>query len=224
MLGESDPDRERREWEQTVTGRLYGDVQAIAERENKTCRIEGRGGIYEFISLGDEAATLIKHLENSNVGEEGGGNLTTYAEAWEYKRLPWWKEALEKENLPVKFLETPVSKAAKDAGLENWEAVFRPVTTVKEFNLSDAADEKATGAAEDWVRSRIKEHLAPLIAADYKIDFFDGGLRLVPQTEEAKRSRLEDNDTYARTLEKIKEIAPKLEEEYRNRPAGGKMM
>ncbi len=203
-------------WDQTVSGKLYGHLKVIAVRENKDFGIEGKGGPVEIMRLGDETATVIKHLENSTVGLEGG-NIKTFVEAWDYKRLGWWKEVLDKEQMPVSLLDTPVLRAAKDAGVSECETIFRPSVVIKKFDLLKSSDWRKEDEIVEWIRSQTTKLLAPKLMPDYAINFSDGGLRLRPLTQEAKQSLIEDNDTYRRALDSIREIAPILEEEWRKK-------
>lgn len=209
-------EKKEREWLESNSGRIYRRLQEIAARDGAQLSVEGKGQTVEIFKYGDEVARLVKHFEDATVGVEGG-NVALYAEAWEYKRRPWWREALDAEMLPTKFLDTPVVRMAQDAGIERAKEIFWPPAAVEAFQLASAEDVEKREAAEEWVTREIIQRLSPLVKPDYEIKFHDYHLRFIPKTPEAHRSRVEDNETYERIFEGLKEIAPQLEEAYRQK-------
>lgn len=209
-------EEKKNEWRETVSGQIFARLQKIAEREKKEARIDWPGEVVEKFWFGNESATILKHLEGGTVGLEDGA-IASYAESWEYRNLPWWKEALDAEEMPVGLLDTPLTWVARDAGVENPAILFRPPSIIETYKLVSADSSTQDGDLKEWLRSRIIAIIAPLVEPNYTILFSDGSLRLVAQTEEAKASLKIDNDTYAQALLKIKEAVPLLDAEWKQK-------
>ena len=159
---------------------------------------------------------LIKHLDGATVGEETG-TVTSYVESWEYRNLPWWREVLDTENLPVKFLDTPVARAAQDANIQDWESIFRPSIVVETYKLADPNDRQAVARMRGWVQETLIFHLSEVLQPDFTATFYDQLVRIIPITKEAKQSLLTENNAYQTMLDKLKGIVPLLQESFKLR-------
>ncbi len=201
--------------DETVSGGLFTRLESDAKAAGKTFSLEGKNKLVEKFHFGDENAIIIKRLENATVGEQNG-TLGSFVEAWEYKRLKWWRDAIDAEKSPVGFLDTSIGRAAQDAGVSNWKETFNPTFAVEAFGLADQQDDQKRGERENWVRSRIMDVVGPAVLPDYELSFHDYTIRLDARSPEALKSRGEDNDTYRAMLAKVKVAAEQLAAEYEN--------
>ena len=200
-------------WKQSLAGKLCSRLEKIAKDTGKTFRMLGAGSSVEVFEFGGERAELVKHMENSTVGDVGG-SIRNYVESWDYKRLPWWRDALMSEQAPYELLDIPVSRAARDAGVERWRELFIPAQVVNTFDLVTPDNWREVEAMKEWVRSSITNILGRIVRPDYSVTFFENSLRLAPLTEGAILSKTVDNETYSSLLKKIEIIAPAFELEY----------
>ena len=193
------------EWFYTVSGRLFARLVPISEQLGKPLSIENQDGPYEKYHMGDETAHLAKRMADSTVGEDGG-TIQTLAESWEYKRLPWWKEALDLENLPVIFLDPPLFKLGVDAHITHAEGLFDPPTVIKKYRLNPAAKFDREMIMRHWVKEQIIHLLNPLLEPHYEVKDYERNLRLYPKSNEGIASRVVDNEAYHFALEKIGQV------------------
>lgn len=201
------------EWLNTVSGRLFVRLIPISEQLGKPLTIENQGGLFEEFRMGDETAHLAKRMADSTVGEDGG-TIQTYAESWEYKRLPWWKEALDLEYLPVIFLDTPLSNLGDDALIADAESYFDPAMVVKKYHLNPKANIEREMIMRHWVKEQIIQLLNPLLDPHYEVRDYEQQLRLYPKSDEGIASRVIDNEAYSFALQQIKQIAAPLAQVY----------
>jgi hypothetical protein len=202
------------DWRVTISGKIFARLEELASEKDVSVSIKNKGGMVEIFKFGDETANIVKHLEDAAVGEESG-KVRSFVESWDYRNRDWWRGALDAENLPVQFLDTPAARAAQDAGIENWQEVFRPSVVVKTYDLADPKDEQGTKRMQEWVESEIEAKLADVVGPSYVVKTHDYLVRIVPVSEEANQSRVDENETYREMLERLKEAIPQIEEAYR---------
>jgi len=209
-------DSRMKEWRTTVSGKIFGKLEEIAKQAGVLCRVEGPGKMIEVIYFGDKEVYLRKHLRNATVGESGG-TIELFAESMDYRKYPWWKEAIDAEGKSVAFMDTPVNVAAQEADIENYGDLFRPSLIMKRYGMTDENNPVRLIDGREITIQSMKSVIDPLVAPDYKLDYYDDLIRLVPQTPEAVESRKARNAAYERALEGLKKAAPLLEEEYKRR-------
>lgn len=218
MIADRDKDIEQEWRENDPTGRIYARLEAVAKLEKLPLTIEDRGSAHEFIVLGKQGAAITKHLTDSVVGSTGG-TIKNYIESWQYKRYPWWREALDAEGLPAEFLDPAVGVVAREAGIEQWREIFTPRGVAKTLAQTIDVDGSEGVALQTWAFARIREVVDPLIHPDYRVIFQDDTIRLSAQSEGARKSRVEDNDAYKQAMEALKIAAPKLQAIFEARAA-----
>lgn len=202
------------EWRETLSGRIFANLEAIAKRSDQRATIRDPGGPHEHFSLGKDTVNLTKRLADATVGEDGG-RIETYAESWEYRHFPWWKEALHVDGaLGVKLLGTPIAKLAADAGVLDPESLFNPENVVAKHRLNPQGGQDQEITVRQWVKDQIKEIFNPLLLPDYRIEDYEQHLRLKPLTKAGEASLLEGNNTYDRAKEQIAKGIPELEKRY----------
>lgn len=183
------------QWLETLSGKIFTRLESIAKKEKESLSVENKGKALELFHVGNQTAHLSKRLSDSTVGEDGG-TIQTFAECWEYKRLHWWREALDLEDKPVVFLDTPIMKLAEDANVSDAGAYFDPAIVVQKYNLNPTNDRDLEIAMQHWIKEQIKETLNPLLKPNYEVKEYENALRLCPMTDEAKQSRIIDNSAY----------------------------
>ncbi len=169
-----------------------------------------------MFQVGDETARLYKRLTDGTVGEDGG-TLQILVEGWEYKRIKWWKEALDLEGLPDILLDIPVSKLAIDAKIGDFEHYFDPAAVVKKYKLNPSKSNEQEIIMKEWVKDQIREVLNPHLEPHFEVKDFEKSLRLSPKNSEAKRSRFEDNAPYLAAQGKIRDALQELEDRYKEK-------
>lgn len=205
------------EWRKSLSGRIFSNLEAIATRMNKMAAVSNQGSLHEVFSLDKDSASLTKRLADATVGEDGG-RIETYAECWEYKHFPWWKEALHVEGkLAVILLDTPIVKLAVDAQVIDPEGHFDPEKVVAKYRLNPSGDLEHEQVVQQWVKDQIKETANPLLQPEYQIEEYERQLRLRAQTEPAKASRQENNAVYERAKAQVVKAAAELETRYAQR-------
>lgn len=193
------------EWKHTVSGHIYTYMQNHFQNEAKI-GIENLGGPIEIFTYDKDQAHIRKR--------ETEGSIETCIESYEYKRLPWWKESIDhQQGVPFIFLDPPVMWVAKDAGISNWEELFRPSVAVSKYHIADINDLESVERAKIEVRKVISEIITPKVSSAYSIQFQDGGLRLIAETDEAMESRYIDNEVYNQVLIGFQAIAEPLQEQ-----------
>ena len=195
------------EWRESFSGILFERIQAIAQREGKEAEIQDKMRMVETFCVGDERAKLYHRLQGGGVGESGGtiGNLI---EAYDYRKLSWWKEAFDQGGLEFRFMELPLVFLAKDAGVLD-PNIFRPTAVLAKYQFDPGND--STSHLSDWVASEIIKVLTPKLVPDYQIRIADSALRLVPLTAEAEQARTINNTVYAKALQAIFEASGELD-------------
>lgn len=208
----------RGEWERSTSGTIYEKLKGIAMKLGKELKIDGQGMIKEVFHMGDEKATLTKHLVDGHAGEEGG-MIEMYVESWDYKRFPWWREALDEAQPNVVFLDTPISKFALDARIPNSENYFNPEKVVATYHLNPRKDPILEVARQGWVKEQIKEVLRPLLLPEFNIKEYDHELRLDPKSLLAIESRIQDNAAYEKAKEVMHLAVESLQKRYEAKQA-----
>lgn len=204
---------EELQWEETtVSGKIFRQLKAIGHRQGKSVSISNKDGVMETFAFGEETAYLLKRLEGGTVGNNDG-NLVTYAEAYHYKRLPWWNEAIEKAVGGVELLDTPVLWAAKDSGIEGYEGIFSPSAVIDGLGLQESGGIQRE-KTEVKVKEIISSVISPLVGPDFEVRDFAGGLRLAPLTSEGMASRKTDNEAYKSAVGKIGQASASLGARY----------
>ena len=211
-----DPDAE---WRTSLSGRIYTRLETIAKRGGQPVSVQNKGSPVEIYTLGDESASLVKRLTDGTVGEDGG-TIQTFAECWEVKRYPWWKEALTipgMDRLPVILLDTPVVKLAVDAGINDAESYFDLAVVVAKYGWNLSGTYENGLVLQHWIKGQITGALNPQLDPNYSIEEYEQQLRLRPKNEEARASCLEDNNAYEAAKGAIQQSLPELQRRYQER-------
>jgi hypothetical protein len=204
---------EDHEWARTGSGQIYKRLQEIGRREGVEVSIEGKNSNIEIFCFGDRKAYLNKSLVGgTTLGTDG--TIVPSVESYQIKREPWWKEAIDPLKESLSFLDIPVAWAAKDAGVDNLDEVYRPKDVIKNHNLNKDGMDSLEVIRK--IEKIIREALSPVLAPQYSISYEFGGLRLKPLTELAREGNFEDNEVYTAAVTKIKETAPILQALYVN--------
>jgi len=140
---------------------------------------------------------------------EDGGEVRYFAEYSDYKNFDWWKTALE--NLPISFLEIPVSDLVKDEEKVDGSLFFSPQVIVKHYGLNPNNDPDTEIAALQWVQDKVINTLNPLLAPNFKVVFHEVRFRLIPETREAS---LTDQEQYNKIKSVILSALPTLQRDY----------
>jgi len=203
---------------ETVSGALLARLEEMGKRDGKRAGVLNWSKPLEIFCYGEEKATLKKKLEGAMVGGEAG-QIKDLVECYHYKRLPWWREALEAEQIEFNFSELPVAFAARDVVAE-WRETFIPEDIINKYNLSEPSKSQVNTELIDWINTEIINTLSPLVNSDYKPELIGSVVRLIPLTAEAAQSRTEDNEVYAKLLEKIKAVAELLKQRWQAKALG----
>jgi len=209
---------EENEWLQTLSGQIYQALVPIAQKLGRSVDVDGKGELYETYIVGNEKAHLSKRLADGTVGEDGG-TIKTFAESWEYKRLHWWKEALDSLKNPVILLDTPISKLAVDAHVSNMEEYFDPATVVKLYRLNLSGDSSQGIAMKQWVKDQITAVLNPVLKPDFEVKEYEQQLRICPKNEEALQSCMTDNATYEKAKKGLTTVLVNLKARFQKMEA-----
>jgi hypothetical protein len=196
----------------SVSDRLNSYLQRIALELNLDFRVVGKNTPVEVFVLGQEEARLIKKIDAPLIG--GAINKVIFcAECWEYKKFPWWQEALLAMRTDIFLLDTPLSKIAFDAGVNDYQSLFIPNEIIKFFGYEADKAEKRSGI-EDFIFESIGAVLNPKIQPHFIVQDCDNMLRLIPQTAEAAQTRFENNALYLNLLTVIKDSVPLILEKF----------
>ncbi|CAN5222258.1 hypothetical protein BH09PAT2_BH09PAT2_07620 [soil metagenome] len=202
-----------RMWEQTISANIFSFLKQKAENEGMVVSIENKGDMVETIHFGDESVQILKRTNQSGDGDFS--QIETCIESHQYKRLPWWQQAIDSQkNTKLVFLDPPVMWVAKDAQIEDWEAIFRPSVAVVEQGIYSGDDQTQLEQAKNLVRDTVFSVLTPVIHPDFAVQYQDGGLRCMAITPEAKESRTKDNDAYKSLCNNVKASVPEILHRY----------
>lgn len=194
----------------TSTELVFGVLTEMGAKEGKAVSIENKGGFYEIFKYGDEDAIIKKIPTGGSIGGSGD-RVQNYIEGYEYKRLAWWNKAIQeahaKYGLSFGVLDTPLARAASDAGL--MDSTYMPGRLAKEHNLDP------NELTRRIIRNCIKENISPILGPHYTVSFQNEALRLIARTPEGIESRTKDNDVYLKASQKLKDAAPLLQEKYK---------
>ncbi len=205
-------EREEQAWEESGPGKLFLQLKKTGLENARNVEISGKWDTHKTYRFGPEEADLIVHLHNGGVGERGG-QLVSFIESYQYKMLNWWKKAIEEtEGLQVALLDTPLIVALREAGIPEDKKWTLNAEKVAEMYAPEEEKEKAMRVILQIIIRTINSVVAP----DFEVRTYDGAPRLVPLTEEAKKSRTENNETYKNTVQKLKQVPELLEKEYKN--------
>lgn len=203
-------DKKEQEWrERNTTGRLYVSLKDSAEKQGVEFSIKDKFGPIETFKYGDQQATFTHHLAEGGVGESSG-QIKDFVECYHYKRNDWWKKALEATQTNFEFQDTPVALAGCDI-TPNWRELFAPREIIEKYGLAPADDIKKKREMTDWINEEVSKLLKDHLLPHFGLRTYDGALRMVPLTEEAKATHTEDNAVYNQVLTKIQDIIPQLE-------------
>lgn len=191
-----------RVWDASVSGMIFKKLQDIARRWGRTTRIYVKGSPVEVFEFNGETALVYNTLRSGTIGEEGG-YIVPAIESYQYKRLPWWREAIDGVGTTVELLDVPLVWAGKDAKIPDYENLFRPSQILKRLRLPESS--------LDTIYEAMKAVIDPVVTPDYTMVNDSGILRLGAVSEDAIQSRLEDNQAYQRATEAIAAKAEELE-------------
>jgi hypothetical protein len=202
------------EWSGTLSGKLAGYLAAKAAEGKVPFEVLGKGKVFETFQFNHDQAHLRKQISGGRIGETPH-NIHTLIEAYEYKRKPWWSEAIDAQGIDnFLFLDTPVQFAAKDAGIAQWERLFRPSVVMKEHGIYTGTDEEERLMCQIKIRRTIIDVLTRRVGPHYDVCDEFGSLRLRALTDEARESRFVDNEAYHSVLPVFGEAVPDLEMVY----------
>lgn len=193
-------------WEKTKSGKVYTQLQGMASRNGKEGTVLNRDGAVESFVFNGQTARIRKSFEGGTVGSQDG-QVRSFIEGYDYKRMPWWKEAVDASKCAFDILDTPLMLAAKDAGVADYEETFRASRIMEKYGVPPT-DTTQRKYIEDFIVMVIGESLG----SHYDIKDFMGGLRLMAKTAEAERSRVEDNEVYREALKRIADVTPSIKE------------
>jgi hypothetical protein len=197
--------------EPTIAGQIRAKLNEFSIKKDKKAYVENENDPVATYHLGTESAKIYKRLDNGTVGEDNG-TIRYYAEYSDIKRLDWWKTVLD--TLQISFLETPIDDFARQAQMSSPELVFTPEAVIKHYHLNSKEDEETQIAAKQWVQDQVINILTPLLAPDYKLQFFEEHFRLIPLTHNAIESREIDNQTYENAKRAIVDSVTLLQDSY----------
>lgn len=189
-------------WDASVSGMIFKKLQDIAQRWGRTTRIYVKGSPVEVFEFNGETALLYNPLRNGTTGEVGG-YIVPRIESHQYKRLPWWREAIDGVGTTVELLDVPLVWAGKDAKIPHYENLLRPSRILQRLGLPESR--------LDTIYEAMKAVLEPVVSPDYTIVNDSGILRLGAVSQDAIQSRLKDNQVYQRATEAIAAKAEELE-------------
>lgn len=195
----------------TISGQIKRKLEDLSMSNGKKINIENEHAPISTYHLGTDSAKIYKRLNNGTVGEENG-TIKYYAESADIKRLDWWKSVLA--DMPISFLETPINDFAKQAYISKPELIFSPEEVIAHYRLNPTGDDDSKIAAKQWVVDKVINTLTPLLAPDYKLQFYEGHIRLIPLTQDAMESREIDNLTYDKAKEVIANSIGLLQSSY----------
>ena len=205
------------EWKATPSGKIYEALDKLADTERKSLSLKGRGSRVELFSLDGQVAKIYKALVGGTTAEDDG-ELNAYYESWESIHYPWWQEALRTSNSRMTPLPFPLFRVAQDLGIKNWQEFFKPDEIIKKFELNKKQHQRGTPgyvALEKAIISVMQKCLNPGLNPHYRIEEQTYLPRLVPLTNDAKSSLVEENDVYKEAKNTIKENLKPLEEGYK---------
>lgn len=211
------------EWEQTtVSGKIFARLKAAASSQGVPLSIVNKDGMMERFKFGEEEAYLLKALEGGTAGDRDG-TLIINAEGWQYKRMKWWKEAIDKAGVELEYLDTPFLWVAKDAGIADYASLFSPAGIVNRFAAGEVGEEakkQLMNSAKTLLSGALTSQLG---IPDYRVIDADGGLRAGALTAQAIESRTVDNQTYQALVNNVRDVAANLPAVYANfsKPATG---
>lgn len=202
QIPENNPDDEvDREWKSSYSGKLFNRIQEIAHREGKKAEINNKMGMTETFSVDDEKARLYHRLSGGGVFESGG-RLENLIEAYDYRKLPWWREAFDQGGLEYQLVELPLVYLARDAGVAD-PNIFSPSIVLSKYQFEPGAE--SVDQMKDWINREIIRVISPKLLPDYTVKIMDSALRIIPLTEEAREARTVDNSAFARAMQAISE-------------------
>lgn len=196
------------DWSEGTSGKVFAVLEKRGAKENKTVAVKDQLKDRETFTYDGKDAHIIKHA----YGGVGDGKMTieSYVESHEYKRQPWWKEAIDAVGEHFEILPAPVTIVAAEAGILHVEEIFDPERFLvahaqKLAHLSEGAREANLGAISDTIITEVAR-----FTTDYAVYLRDGCLRMVPKTQEAKASLTTDNAAYDRAKLALIEVAKTL--------------
>jgi hypothetical protein len=212
------PEGDERWRSETISGRIYSQLEVIGKAEEKTYKVIGKGTSHEVFQLGDQKARIRKKLVHGSVGYSNG-DLKGFYEFWEYKRYPWWQKIISQlSNNVLSPLPVPLFRAAEDAGVANPQNIFLPEKVIELYMLVDAPKKGVDYVKEEyWVKHQIVSLMNERLNPNYEVEEFFNLLRLIPQNDQAKKDDLGKEGVYNQSLTAILEVSNELQMRFEKR-------
>ncbi len=201
------------DWHDGISGKVLKVLRAIGDRKNGHVEVRDELKRKETFTYNGQEAHIIKHV----LGGVGSGpvNIVPCIESHEYKRLPWWHEAIDAVHQPFEVLPAPVMVVAAEAAVPHAEEIFDPerilIAHARELSaLSPVDREHRLQEIRGIIRSEVE-----CFTRDYTVRFSDDFLRMNPVTPDAKGSLTTDNSAYENAKKALIQAAKTLPARYR---------
>ncbi|HRN71190.1 MAG TPA: hypothetical protein PLS49_08480 [Candidatus Woesebacteria bacterium] len=197
-------------WKRTISGKIYEYIQNHLATPETHLQINDAGKLVETISFNGEEAHIRKRIQGNM------DNILTCIESYEYKRLNWWRETIDAHsNISMILLDPPIMWVAKDAGIIDWEDIFKPSHAIRRQDIYSGYDRNKIVEAQGLIRNTIMECFSSKFLPHYSLQNTDGALRVTAESAEGIESRTEDNETYTALFPLLQEGVPQLLQSYK---------
>lgn len=187
-------------WVNTPSAKILDALRARAEAEGVTADHEGRFELVQKFKFGDDAAVLVKHLENPLDPDDDTAGL------WVRKRdmqKPWWRNVLEAAGYPLAKLHV-----IEPTIFESLDGVDR--MKAADFKVSKIAATLGVDSGRvDEIENALASALTPIVQTHFHVEYGDGGgdltdrWRLVPKDQATAESCLNITDPYKATMMRV---------------------
>lgn len=189
------------EWNASPSGQIY---ESLMSKGYEDVSVLNKGRPVEFFVCNGEVAKFKKKL--NRVDMRGGEPKIQYmVESWEYNNFGWWKEALDTLDVEIIFLDTPLYKAAGDAGVsESHKKFSAPGILEEQEKALRVVDGRSKNDILIGIRSDLVNIVQPSLE-DYTLEYREKYLRLFPVLDDGSRM-IEDKEKYLKSIQPLKKM------------------